>query len=78
MECAENGGTLDDSYVAGGGSYIVHAEGPDGEDSLGIADDEKYGEPMREQDRFLPIANVARIMRSVIPKSGKVSTRRVT
>ncbi|XP_064399615.1 uncharacterized protein LOC135346062 [Halichondria panicea] len=27
----------------------------------------------REQDRFLPIHNVARIMRNAIPKSGKVS-----
>ena len=28
--------------------------------------------PLREQDRFLPIANVARIMKTSIPKTGKV------
>lgn len=28
---------------------------------------------LREQDRFLPIANVARIMKKGIPKTGKVS-----
>lgn len=27
----------------------------------------------REQDRFLPIANIARIMRNALPKNGKVS-----
>ena len=29
--------------------------------------------PIREQDRFLPIANVGRIMRTMVPKSGKIS-----
>ncbi|XP_030855718.1 CCAAT-binding transcription factor subunit A isoform X1 [Strongylocentrotus purpuratus] len=50
------------------------------DDSLpGVADDEGPLEekgacsPLREQDRFLPIANVARIMKDGIPKSGKIS-----
>lgn len=30
---------------------------------------------LREQDRFLPIANVARIMKKGIPKTGKVSLK---
>ncbi|ELU01414.1 hypothetical protein CAPTEDRAFT_159684 [Capitella teleta] len=30
-------------------------------------------EPLKEQDRFLPIANVARIMKKSIPKSGKIA-----
>ncbi|XP_075242489.1 uncharacterized protein LOC142337232 [Convolutriloba macropyga] len=30
-------------------------------------------EPLREQDRFLPIANVARIMKAAVPKSGKIA-----
>ncbi|KAH3816249.1 nuclear transcription factor Y subunit beta-like [Dreissena polymorpha] len=29
--------------------------------------------PLREQDRFLPIANVARIMKNSVPKSGKIA-----
>ena len=40
-------------------------------------DDSNHGvksqEPLREQDRFLPIANVAKIMKKSIPKTGKVS-----
>lgn len=33
--------------------------------------DSREGE-LREQDRFLPIANVARIMKKGIPETGKV------
>ena len=29
--------------------------------------------PLREQDRFLPIANVAKIMKRAIPESGKIA-----
>lgn len=32
----------------------------------------KYGKPLREQDRFLPIANIAKIMKKSIPEGGKV------
>lgn len=30
--------------------------------------------PLREQDRFLPIANIAKIMKRAIPENGKVFT----
>lgn len=30
--------------------------------------------PLREQDRFLPIANIAKIMKRAIPENGKVRT----
>ena len=33
---------------------------------------DKVGTPLREQDRFLPIANVAKIMKKAIPETGKV------
>lgn len=33
---------------------------------------DKIGVPLREQDRFLPIANVAKIMKKAIPETGKV------
>lgn len=53
---------------------------PPADDSLsGVGEDdvppeEKGGaSPLREQDRFLPIANVARIMKDGIPKTGKIS-----
>lgn len=31
--------------------------------------------PLREQDRFLPIANVAKIMKKAIPETGKVNNK---
>ncbi len=34
----------------------------------------QVSEPLREQDRFLPIANVARIMKKSIPTTGKVQS----
>lgn len=32
-------------------------------------------QPLREQDRFLPIANVAKIMKKAIPETGKVNNK---
>lgn len=37
--------------------------------------DEKASMPLREQDRFLPIANVAKIMKKAIPETGKVNNK---
>lgn len=62
---------LNESYLAQ--SYGVVEGAQDTED---VAHDEgEYSgeEPLREQDRFLPIANVARIMKKSIPKSGKIA-----
>lgn len=36
---------------------------------------DKLGAPLREQDRFLPIANVAKIMKKAIPETGKVNNK---
>ncbi|KFM62636.1 Nuclear transcription factor Y subunit beta, partial [Stegodyphus mimosarum] len=77
MDNGDNGaGTLNDTFLTAGGQYIVHTE--DGDETLGISGDsmdagDKDGEPLREQDRFLPIANVARIMKNAIPKTGKIA-----
>ncbi|CAG9865249.1 unnamed protein product [Phyllotreta striolata] len=38
-------------------------------------DYDKSGAPLREQDRFLPIANVAKIMKKAIPETGKVTNK---
>lgn len=85
MENGDNdAGNITDSFLGTSGQYIVHAEGSlsgtEGDDGLGIAgdgsdqgDSQKDTEPLREQDRFLPVANVARIMKNAIPKSGKAS-----
>lgn len=49
----------------------VLAENSD-DDSGNEGDSKGPGQPLREQDRFLPIANVAKIMKRAIPESGKV------
>nr|CAG4642050.1 EOG090X0DUU [Eurycercus lamellatus] len=67
------------SFLTTDGQYLVHSD--DGENSMGGDNqDDSGGEgsdrsnPMlREQDRFLPIANVARIMKKTIPRTGKIA-----
>ncbi|KAF2885655.1 hypothetical protein ILUMI_20506 [Ignelater luminosus] len=60
--------------------YMVHAD--DIEDDQLTAENtddsshdagDKMGVPLREQDRFLPIANVAKIMKRAIPETGKIA-----
>ncbi|KAB0794772.1 hypothetical protein PPYR_11611 [Photinus pyralis] len=60
--------------------YMVHAD--DIEDDQLTAENtddsnhdatDKLGAPLREQDRFLPIANVAKIMKKAIPETGKIA-----
>ncbi len=64
--------------TAGCGSLVIEhcsvrfaGDGADDQDT-GEEGDAVSGEPLREQDRFLPIANVARIMKKSIPNTGKV------
>lgn len=45
----------------------------DGENSNSDAVDDKMDHPLREQDRFLPIANIAKIMKRTVPETGKVT-----
>jgi nuclear transcription Y subunit beta len=35
--------------------------------------DVRSGKMLRDQDRFLPIANIARIMKNVLPRNGKIA-----
>nr|CAH7756405.1 unnamed protein product [Callosobruchus chinensis] len=61
--------------------YVVHMEEiEDDHDQITAentddsnTDGEKIGIPLREQDRFLPIANVAKIMKKAIPEAGKIA-----
>lgn len=55
--------------------YMVEGDGEEGLASGENEDDVRIenNEPLREQDRFLPIANVSRIMKNSIPKSGKIA-----
>lgn len=74
--------TIGDSFLNSSQQFIVHASEShtDGDDShMGLESHDEHSdtgdkvEPLREQDRFLPIANVARIMKEAIPKSGKIA-----
>ena len=44
----------------------------DGQPELDDDDDEKGGN-VREQDRFLPIANISRIMKKALPVNVKIA-----
>ncbi|XP_071961033.1 uncharacterized protein [Antedon mediterranea] len=86
MESSEQ--SNDSSQVLGiSGDYALataaagiyqNAEGNNGDDTISVhtldeETTEKQYPPLREQDRFLPIANVARIMKTSIPPNGKIS-----
>jgi hypothetical protein len=43
------------------------------DDGNGHPDFPRYTGPLREQDRFLPIANVAKIMKKGVPEKGKIA-----
>ncbi|GAB0091295.1 nuclear transcription factor Y subunit B-1 [Sergentomyia squamirostris] len=62
------------SYVM---DHVIVAPGDDmGSDTVDNSDDSdgaKSCKPLREQDRFLPIANVAKIMKRAIPENGKIA-----
>lgn len=48
----------------------------DAEEGMGDHDDGGIKENFREQDIYLPIANVARIMKNAVPQTGKVSEKK--
>ncbi|XP_066157235.1 uncharacterized protein Nf-YB [Euwallacea fornicatus] len=72
----------DMSHTYIGEPYVVSVEElEDDADQMAAenTDDSSHGEkgmaPLREQDRFLPIANVAKIMKKAIPETGKVNNK---
>ncbi|EEB17295.1 Nuclear transcription factor Y subunit beta, putative [Pediculus humanus corporis] len=78
MEASESGDDLGGAAFLTDGVYTVHDD-VDGNLSAENTDDdtndtkEKVGAPLREQDRFLPIANVAKIMKKAVPELGKIA-----
>ncbi|XP_041976083.1 nuclear transcription factor Y subunit B-3 [Aricia agestis] len=64
----ENGFLVDeDTYVVNGDDVLEQEENNSDSNSGG------KNVPLREQDRFLPIANIAKIMKRAIPKKGKIA-----
>lgn len=51
---------------------LVTLDNTDDSSNQGEVYELKFGKPLREQDRFLPIANIAKIMKKSIPDGGKV------
>ncbi|KAK2832192.1 hypothetical protein Q7C36_015654 [Tachysurus vachellii] len=57
-----------------GGHYVLQTQEDDGEESLHDHEDGNgCKDNLREQDIYLPIANVARIMKNAIPQTGKIA-----
>uniref|UniRef100_A0A2K5N2H1 Transcription factor CBF/NF-Y/archaeal histone domain-containing protein n=1 Tax=Cercocebus atys TaxID=9531 RepID=A0A2K5N2H1_CERAT len=57
----------------GGSHYVIYPH-DDTEDSMNDHEDTNGSkESFREQDVYLPIANVARIMKNAIPQTGKIT-----
>lgn len=82
MDNSESGDELGGTFLTGDTTgYMVQTDDIDEEAVLTAenTDDsnhetgDKIGQPLREQDRFLPIANVAKIMKKAIPESGKIA-----
>ncbi|XP_038636726.1 nuclear transcription factor Y subunit beta-like isoform X2 [Scyliorhinus torazame] len=58
----------------GGSHYVLQSHEGDADEGLGDHDDTNGSkESYREQDIYLPIANVARIMKSAVPATGKIA-----
>nr|CAG4651337.1 EOG090X0DUU [Simocephalus serrulatus] len=82
MDGSDASQDLGATFLATDAQLFVQSDGDVGENSMGgdNADDSGDGDGsdrsnplLREQDRFLPIANVARIMKKTIPRTGKIA-----
>jgi len=84
MDNSESGDDLGNNFLTvETQSYMVQGEDLDDDGDAALTaentDDsnqgggDKPGYPLREQDRFLPIANIAKIMKRGIPEPGKIA-----
>uniref|UniRef100_A0A673C808 Nuclear transcription factor Y, beta a n=1 Tax=Sphaeramia orbicularis TaxID=375764 RepID=A0A673C808_9TELE len=55
------------------GHYVLQSQDDDADESLNDHEDGGVKENYREQDIYLPIANVARIMKNAVPQTGKIA-----
>ncbi|XP_035003639.1 nuclear transcription factor Y, beta a isoform X1 [Hippoglossus stenolepis] len=53
--------------------YVLQSQDDEAEENLNDHDDGGIKENYREQDIYLPIANVARIMKNAVPQTGKIA-----
>ncbi|XP_044271828.1 nuclear transcription factor Y subunit B-4 isoform X2 [Tribolium madens] len=82
MEKTELSDDITHTFALSDQHYMVQVEEMDDETEQLTAENtddsnhdpiDKVGAPLREQDRFLPIANVAKIMKKAIPETGKIA-----
>ncbi|KAF3704857.1 Nuclear transcription factor Y subunit beta [Channa argus] len=55
------------------GHYVLQSQDDDTEENMNDHEDGGVKENYREQDIYLPIANVARIMKNAVPQTGKIA-----
>ncbi|XP_049866465.1 uncharacterized protein LOC126367103 [Pectinophora gossypiella] len=63
---------LDNGYLVDEETYVVNDDVLEQEENNSDSNGGKNA-PLREQDRFLPIANIAKIMKRAIPENGKIA-----
>ncbi|KAJ0179713.1 hypothetical protein K1T71_004304 [Dendrolimus kikuchii] len=62
---------LDNGFFTDEVTYVVNSD--DILEDENNSDSGSKNAPLREQDRFLPIANIAKIMKRAIPENGKIA-----
>ncbi|CAH2107036.1 unnamed protein product [Euphydryas editha] len=77
MEGDELGGDLvrlDNGFLVDEETYVVNTDDVlEQEENNSDSNSGGKNVPLREQDRFLPIANIAKIMKRAIPENGKIA-----
>ncbi|XP_028025967.1 nuclear transcription factor Y subunit B-1 isoform X1 [Bombyx mandarina] len=63
---------LDNGFLVADDTFVVNSDDVL-EDENNSDSGSKSNAPLREQDRFLPIANIAKIMKRAIPENGKIA-----
>ncbi|XP_050342957.1 uncharacterized protein LOC126768725 [Nymphalis io] len=65
---------LDNGFLVDEETYVVNSDDVlEQEENNSDSNSGGKNAPLREQDRFLPIANIAKIMKRAIPENGKIA-----
>ncbi|KAL4710465.1 hypothetical protein ACJJTC_008867 [Scirpophaga incertulas] len=64
---------LDGGFLVEDDTYVLNSEEVLEEENNSDSNCAAKNVPLREQDRFLPIANIAKIMKRAIPENGKIA-----
>jgi nuclear transcription Y subunit beta len=67
----------EDMMIVGGGAGVMTTNSSGGDNhensNMNVNDSNDMYEEIREQDRYLPIANIARIMKNTLPENAKIA-----